>query len=67
MKKVVILVIIMIMIIGYASLSTTLNIYGNSKLVENISDFKVYINNVKVNGEEVEILNNDTFEINDVN
>ena len=70
MKKTTILVIIVLfMIIGYAAYNTTINIYGNGKLAENLSDFKVYLSNLKVNGKEVNGINNtkDEFTINDIN
>ena len=57
------------MVIGYAAYNTTINIYGNGKLAENLSDFKVYLSSLKVNGKEVSGINNtkDGFTINDVN
>ena len=57
------------MVIGYAAYNTTINIYGNGKLAENLSDFKVYLSNLKVNGKEVSGINNtkDRFTINDIN
>ena len=70
MKKTTILIIIVLfMIIGYAAYNTTINIYGNGNLAENLSDFNVYLSNLKVNGKEVSGINNtkDEFTINDVN
>ena len=70
MKKTTILIIVVLfMVIGYAAYNTTINIYGNGKLAENLSDFKVYLSNLKVNGKEVNGINNtkDGFTINDVN
>ena len=57
------------MVIGYAAYNTTINIYGNGKLAENLSDFKVYLSNLKVNGKEVDGINNtkDEFTINEIN
>ena len=57
------------MVIGYAAYNVTINIYGNGKLAENLSDFKVYLSNLKVNGKEVSGINNtkDEFTINDIN
>ena len=57
------------MVIGYAAYNTTINIYGNGKLAENLSDFNVYLSNLKVNGKEVSGINNtkDGFTINDIN
>ena len=70
MKKTTILIIIVLfMVIGYAAYNTTINIYGNGKLAENLSDFKVYLSNLKVNGKEISGINNtkDEFTINDIN
>ena len=70
MKKTTILIIaVLFMVIGYAAYNTTINIYGNGKLAENLSDFKVYLSNIKVNGKEVSGINNtkDGFTINDIN
>ena len=70
MKKTTILIIIVLfMVIGYAAYNTTINIYGNGKLAENLSDFKVYLSNLKVNGKEVDGINNtkDEFTINEIN
>ena len=70
MKKTTILLItVLFMVIGYAAYNTTINIYGNGKLAENLSDFKVYLSNLKVNGKEVNGINNtkDEFTINDIN
>ncbi len=58
MKKTTILLIaILFMVIGYAAYNATVNIYGNALLAENISDFKVYLSNLKVNGTEVSGIN----------
>ena len=70
MKKTAILIIVVLfMVIGYAAYNTTINIYGNGKLAENLSDFKVYLSNLKVNGKEVSGINNtkDEFTINEIN
>ena len=70
MKKTTILIIVVLfMVIGYAAYNTTINIYGNGKLAENLSDFKVYLSNLKVNGKEASGINNikDEFTINDIN
>ena len=70
MKKTTILIIVVLfMVIGYAAYNTTINIYGNGKLAENLSDFKVYLSNLKVNGKEVSGINNakDGFTINEIN
>ena len=70
MKKTTILIIVVLfMVIGYAAYNTTINIYGNGKLAENLSDFKVYLSNLKVNGKEISGINNtkDEFTINDIN
>ncbi len=70
MKKTTILIIVVLfMVIGYAAYNTAINIYGNGKLAENLSDFKVYLSNLKVNGKEVSGINNtkEEFTINDIN
>ena len=70
MKKTTILIIVVLfMVIGYAAYNTTINIYGNGKLAENLGDFKVYLSNLKVNGKEISGINNtkDEFTINDIN
>ena len=70
MKKTTILIIVVLfMVIGYAAYNTTINIYGNGKLAENLSDFKVYLSNLKVNGKEIDGINNtkDEFTINEIN
>ncbi len=67
MKKTTILIIVVLfMVIGYAAYNTTINVYGNGKLAENLSDFKVYLSNLKVNGTEIEGINEkkDGYEIN---
>ena len=68
-KTTIILIMVLFMVIGYAAYNTTINIYGNGKLAENLSDFKVYLSNLKVNGKEVSGINNtkDEFTINDIN
>ena len=68
-KTTIILITVLFMVIGYAAYNTTINIYGNGKLAENLSDFKVYLSNLKVNGKEISGINNtkDEFTINDVN
>ena len=70
MKKTIILIIVVLfMVIGYAAYNTTINIYGNGKLAENLSDFNVYLSNLKLNGKEISGINNtkDEFTINDIN
>ena len=51
-KTTIMLVTVLFMIIGYAAYNATVNIYGLGKISENISDFKVYLNNLKVNDKE---------------
>ena len=48
-KTTIMLVTVLFMIIGYAAYNATVNIYGLGKISENISDFKVYLDNLKVN------------------
>ena len=58
MKKTTILLItVLFMVIGYAAYNATINIYGNALLAENLSDFKVYLSSLKVNGTEVNGIN----------
>ena len=68
-KSTILLITVLFMLIGYAAYNTTVNIYGLGKLSENISDFKVYLSNLKVNGAEISGINNakDEFTINDIN
>ena len=68
-KSTILLITVLFMVIGYAAYNTTVNIYGLGKLSENISDFKVYLSNLKVNGAEISGINNakDEFTINDIN
>ena len=56
-KGTIVLITLLLMVIGYSAYNTTINIYGNSKIAENISDFKVYISSLKVNGNEVSGIN----------
>ena len=51
-KTTIMLVTVLFMIIGYAAYNATVNIYGLGKISENISDFKVYLDNLKVNDAE---------------
>ena len=51
-KSTIMLVTVLFMIIGYAAYNATVNIYGLGKISENISDFKVYLDNLKVNDAE---------------
>ena len=67
-KGTLILITLLLMVIGYSAYNTTINLYGNSKIAENISDFKVYISSLKVNGNEVSGINEtkDGFELSNV-
>ena len=68
-KMTILLIVIVFMVIGYAAYNATTNIYGTAKLVENLSDFKVYLSNLKVDNTEVEGINEtkDEFTIEDIN
>ena len=68
-KTTIMLVTVLFMIIGYAAYNATVNIYGLGKISENISDFKVYLNNLKVNDKENTGINDvkDEFTIDNVN
>ncbi len=68
-KSTIMLVTVLFMIIGYAAYNATVNIYGLGKISENISDFKVYLDNLKVNDTESTGINatKDEFTIDNVN
>ena len=68
-KTTIMLVTVLFMIIGYAAYNATVNIYGLGKISENISDFKVYLDNLKVNDKESTGINDvkDEFTIDNVN
>ena len=52
-KRVGLLVIIMLMCIGFAAISTTLIINGNTKLSENTQDFDIYFSKARLDSEDV--------------
>ena len=52
-KRVGLLVIIMLMCIGFAAISTTLIINGNTKLSENTQDFDIYFSKAGLDSEDV--------------
>ena len=68
-KSTILLIVILFMVIGYAAYNTSINIYGIGSIAENISDFKVYLSNLKINGKEVSGINNtrDEFSLESVN
>ena len=68
-KSTIMLVTVLFMIIGYAAYNATVNIYGLGKISENISDFKVYLDNLKVNDTESTGINSakDEFTIDNIN
>ena len=65
-KNYFILVILLIMVVGYAATQMKIDIKGNTTLSENTSDFNVYLANLKLNGTEIEGINatKDGYEIN---
>ena len=65
-KNYFILVILLIMVVGYAATQIKIDIKGNTTLSENTSDFNVYLANLKLNGTEIEGINGtkDKYEIN---
>ena len=65
-KSHLILIILLLMVVGYAATQIKLNIKGNTTLSENTSDFNVYLANLKLNGTEIEGINEtkDGYEIN---
>ena len=56
-KSHLILLVLLLMVIGYATTQIKLDISGSTELSENISDFKVYLDNLKLNGTEIEGIN----------
>ena len=60
------LLILLIMVVGYAATQMKIDIKGNTTLSENTSDFNVYLANLKLNGTEIEGINatKDGYEIN---
>ena len=65
-KSHLILIVLLLMVVGYATTQMKIDITGNTTLSENISDFKVYLDNLKLNGTEIEGINEtkDGYEIN---
>ena len=65
-KNYFILLILLIMVVGYAATQMKIDIKGNTTLSENTSDFNVYLANLKLNGTEIEGINGtkDKYEIN---
>ena len=65
-KNCFILVVLLIMVVGYAATQMKIDIKGNTTLSENTSDFNVYLANLKLNGTEIEGINatKDGYEIN---
>ncbi len=63
------LLTILFMVIGFSAYNATVNIYGLGKLEENISDFKVYLDNLKVNDAENTGINEakDEFTLSNIN
>lgn len=52
-KKSLIALIVLVMSIGFAAISTTLIIRGTTKIAENIDDFDVYFSSAELDGEDV--------------
>ena len=65
-KNYFMLLILLIMVVGYAATQMKIDIKGNTTLSENTSDFNVYLANLKLNGTEIEGINatKDGYEIN---
>ena len=65
-KSHLILIVLLLMVVGYAATQIKIDIKGNTTLSENTSDFKVYLANLKLNGTEIEGINEtkDKYEIN---
>ena len=68
-KGIILLLTILFMVIGFSAYNATVNIYGLGKLEENISDFKVYLDNLKVNDTESTGINDakDEFTLSNIN
>lgn len=66
--KKVIIIILLFMVVGYATISVTLSINGNASIVSDVSDFRIYFSNILVNGtQDMSLVKNDTeleFDIN---
>ncbi len=65
-KSHLILIVLLLMVVGYAATQMKIDIKGNTTLSENTSDFNVYLDNLKLNGTEIEGINEtkDGYEIN---
>ena len=65
-KSHLILIVLLLMVVGYAATQMKIDINGNTTLNENTSDFNVYLANLKLNGTEIEGINEtkDGYEIN---
>ena len=65
-KSYLILIVLLLMVVGYAATQMKIDIKGNTTLSENTSDFNVYLANLKLNGTEIEGINEtkDGYEIN---
>ena len=56
-KSHLILIILILMVVGYAANQINYEIKGNTTLSENANDFKVYLDNLKLNETEIEGIN----------
>ena len=56
-KSHLILAVLLLMVVGYAAIQMKIDIKGNATLSENASDFNVYLANLKLNGTEIEGIN----------
>ena len=65
-KSHLILIVLLLMVVGYAATQMKIDIKGNTTLSENTSDFNVYLANLKLNGTEIGGINEakDGYEIN---
>ena len=65
-KSHLILIVLLLMVVGYVATQMKIDIKGNTTLSENTSDFNVYLANLKLNGTEIEGINEtkDGYEIN---
>ena len=42
-------ILLLFLIVGFATISVTLSISGNANVISNLDDFKVYFSNVSLN------------------
>lgn len=59
--KYIIGILLLFMVIGFATVTVSLSITGNAKILSNVDDFKVYFSDVKLNGiQDLSMVNSET-------